>query len=114
MARIMAEQIFKEPLTDEQSAAMAKRLDSCLEVRNGAWRRSSVAVDRLRMVCEFEAPDAESVRQAFRASETSYERIWTADVYAVEDYPDQMKKLQELLGEKEPARTAASGDTPAR
>jgi uncharacterized protein DUF4242 len=104
MARVMTELVFKEPLTDERSAAIAKKLDSCLEVRNGAWRRSSVSIDRLRMVCEFEAPDAESVRQAYRASETPYERVWTADVYAVEDYPEHMEKLRALLGEKTPGR----------
>src|ERR1700730_178560 len=100
MARVMADQVFKEPLTDEQSAALAKRLDDCLEVRDGMWRRSSVSIDKLRMVCEFEAPDAESVRQAYRMSETPYERVWTADVYAVEDYPELIKKLQALLGKK--------------
>jgi ubiquinone/menaquinone biosynthesis C-methylase UbiE len=109
MARVMAEQLFKTPLTDEQSAALAKRLDDCLEVRNGMWRRSSVSIDKLRMVCEFEAPDAESVRQAFRSSETPYERVWTADVYAVEDYPELMKRLRQLLGDKTTAPGAAPG-----
>jgi ubiquinone/menaquinone biosynthesis C-methylase UbiE len=100
VARVMAEQIFKEPLTDEQSRAMAEKLDPCLEVRNGTWRRSSVSIDRIRVVCEFEAPDAESVRQAYRTSGVPYERVWTANVYAVEDYPELLKKLQALLGEK--------------
>lgn len=97
MARVMAEQVFSEPLTDDRYAAFAKKLDPCLEVRNGAWRRSSLSMDRLRMVCEFESPDAEAVREAFRSSGLSYERVWTAEVYAVEDYPDQLKKLAILL-----------------
>jgi uncharacterized protein DUF4242 len=99
MARVIVEQVFEEPLTDERYAAYAQRLDPCMEVRNGAWRRSSVSVDKLRSVCEFEAPDAESVRQAYRASGVPFERVWTAEVYAVEDYPEQMKKLRALLGE---------------
>jgi molybdenum-dependent DNA-binding transcriptional regulator ModE len=49
------------------------------------------------MVCEFEAPDAESVREACRAAGIPYERVWTADVYAVEDYPEMMKKLEVVL-----------------
>jgi ubiquinone/menaquinone biosynthesis C-methylase UbiE len=107
MARVMSEQVFGEPVTDEQMAAIAKRLDPCLEVRDGMWRRSSVSVDRLRMVCEFEAPDSESVRQAFRMSDTAYERVWTANVYAVEDYPELLTKLGALLGEKTAAPRVA-------
>jgi uncharacterized protein DUF4242 len=97
MARVMAEQAFKEPFTDERYAAFSKKLDPCLEVRNGMWRRSSLSIDRLRMICEFEAPDAEAVRDAFRSANVAYERVWTADVYAIEDYPDLLKKLQVLL-----------------
>src|ERR1700727_904634 len=97
MARVMVEQVFTEPFTDERYAASGKALDPCLEVRNGMWRRSSLSKDKLRLVCEFEAPDAESVREAFRMSGTPFERIWTADVFAVEDYPEMMKKLTTLL-----------------
>jgi hypothetical protein len=88
MARVIVEQIFHEPFTDERYASFAKRLDPCLEVRRGAWRRSALAIDRLRMVCEFEAPDAEAVREAFRASSIAYERVWAAEVFAVEDCPE--------------------------
>src|SRR5580704_17247061 len=97
MARVMVEQVFAEPFTDERYAAFAKELDPCMEVRGGMWRRSSLSKDRLRMVCEFEAPDAESVREAFRASGTPFERIWNAEVCAVVDYPEMMKKLHSLL-----------------
>jgi hypothetical protein len=96
MARVLVEHVFSEPLTDERFTSSSKKLDPCLEVRNGAWRRSSLSKDRLRMVCEFEAPDAESVREALRASGFPFERVWTADVYAVEDFPDAMQKLEAL------------------
>jgi hypothetical protein len=97
MARVMVEQVFTEPLTDERYKAFAARVDPCLDVRNGAWRRSSLSKDRLRLICEFEAPDAESVREALRNADVRFERIWAADVYAVEDYPDMAKKLETLL-----------------
>ena len=42
MARIIVEQVFTEPFTDEAYAAFAKRVDPCLEIRRGAWRRSSL------------------------------------------------------------------------
>jgi uncharacterized protein DUF4242 len=97
MARIVAEQLFQEPLTDERYAEFSKKLDPCLQVRNGMWRRSALSTDRHRLLCEFEAPDAEAVRDAFRNSGIAYERIWAANVYAVEDYPELMAKLQALL-----------------
>jgi hypothetical protein len=93
----MVEQVFSEPFTDERYAAFAKKIDPCIEVRRGMWRRSSVSVDKLRMICEFEAPDAESVREAFRTANIAFERVWTANVYAVEDYPEMMAKLTKLL-----------------
>jgi hypothetical protein len=100
----MVEQVFPEPFTDEQYAAFAKKVDPCLEVRNGMWRRSSLSVDRMRMVCEFEAPDAESVREALRVAGIAYERVWSANVYAVEDYPEMLGKLNALI-----AKNAKSG-----
>jgi len=100
MARVMVEQVFAEPFTDERYAAFAKKVDPCVEVRHGLWRRSSLAVDKLRMVCEFEAPDAESVRDAYRVAGVPYERVWSANVYAIEDYPEKMKQLEDLLAKR--------------
>src|SRR5262249_16653167 len=97
MARVMVEQVFSEPFTDERYAAFATKIDPCIEVRRGMWRRSSVSVGKLRMICEFEAPDAESVREAFRTAGIDFERVWTANVYAIEDYPEMMTKLAKLL-----------------
>jgi hypothetical protein len=97
MARIIVEQVFTEPFTDKRYAESTTALDPCLEVRNGAWRRSSFSKDKLRLTCEFEAPDAESVREAFRNAGVPFERVWGADVFAVEDYPDRQSKLQALL-----------------
>jgi hypothetical protein len=97
MARVIVEQVFSEPCTDERCAALARAVDACIEMRNGIWRRSSLSKDRLRMICEFEAPDAQSVREAFRSSGVAFERVWAADVYAIEDYPEMMPKLNALL-----------------
>jgi SAM-dependent methyltransferase len=109
MARVMAEQVFTEPLNDERAAEHAKKLDPCLELRRGTWRRTSLAIDRLRMVCEFEAPDAEAVREAFRNAGIRFERVWTADVYAVEDYPDFLAKLRTRGGDAAATAPAAAG-----
>src|SRR5450432_2574051 len=116
MARVLAEQVFQEPLTDDRYRAFSKALDPCLEIRNGHWRRSSLALDKLRMICEFEAPDAEAVREAFTASGLAFERIWTANVYAIEDYPEMLAKLnaavagQGTAAAKSPRRVWSSFD----
>ena len=96
MASIIVEYTFAHPMSDEELGRTAKKLDSCLELRNGAWVRSSLSEDRKRMICEFEAPDAESVREALRASGQEFERAWPAQVFAVEQYPEQLKQLEKV------------------
>jgi hypothetical protein len=97
MARVIVEYTFDPPLSPETEAAYARRLDPCLEVRNGAWRRTAMSKDRRRMQCEFEAPDAESVREALRLAAIPFIDVWTAEVYAVEDFPDHKAKLDAVL-----------------
>jgi hypothetical protein len=60
------------------------------------------------MICEFEAPDAESVREACRAASIPFERVWAANVFDVEDYPEMKEKLTALLekSEKKPPPAA--------
>jgi hypothetical protein len=100
MARVIVEHRFDPPMTEEQEAAWGRRLDTCLEVRNGAWRRSAISKDRRRMTCEFEAPDAESVREALRSAAMPFVDVWACEVHAVEDYPEQKRKLDALLARK--------------
>jgi hypothetical protein len=96
MARIMLEQTFESPIADEELARFSKRLDACLQVRDGAWARSYLALDRKRMFCEFEAPDAESVRDALRTAGVPYDRVWSAQVFDAADYPELDAKLRAL------------------
>lgn len=96
MARIVMEQTFETPMSDEELAAFAARLDPCLDLRDGAWARSYLAADRRRMVCEFEAPDAESVREALRSATVPFDRVWAATVFDAADYPAPREKLAKL------------------
>jgi len=43
--------------------------------------RSYFSKDRKRMICEYEAPDAEAVRRLQRTASMPFERIWTATVF---------------------------------
>jgi hypothetical protein len=96
MASIIVEYSFEEAMSDETLSQMAKRLDDCLELRSGAWVRSSLSADRKRMICEFEAPDADSVRDALRSARQTFDRVWPAQVFSVESYPEHLAKVREL------------------
>ncbi len=98
MARVVVEQVFDPPMSDEDYSAFAKRLDPCLEARSAVWRRSYLATDKRRLTCEFDAPDADAVRTAMRSAGLEFERVWAAQVFAVEDYPELMAKLAEKIG----------------
>lgn len=96
MARVITEQSFETALSDEELSRMSQRLDACLEIRSGAWVRSYLSADRKRMICDFEAPDAESVRQAMRSANIEFDRVFSAQVFAAEDYPQHQARLDVL------------------
>jgi hypothetical protein len=74
----MMEQFYDPPMSDEEYSRRAAHLDPCLDQRDALWVRSYVSADKKRVICEFEAPDAESVREAFRSAGVPFERIWAA------------------------------------
>jgi hypothetical protein len=81
MAHLVIEQVFDPPLTDEEHDRAAQRLDPCLEAHGARWMRSYLSTDRRRMVCEFEAPDAEAVLASYRSANVKFERVWPAELY---------------------------------
>jgi hypothetical protein len=66
---------------EAEAEPMARRLDRCLELRGARWMRSYLTPDHRGALCEFEAPDAESVREAFRSAGLPFDRAWVASVY---------------------------------
>ena len=81
MPRIIVERSFAEPVTEEAVGAMMARQGPCFSIYNVKWIRSNLATDRKRSVCEYDAADAESVRSVQRASDSPFDRVWTADVF---------------------------------
>ena len=59
----------------------ARRLDPCLAAHDVRWLRSYLSLDRRRMICEFEAADAEAVRSSFRSAGVAFMRVWAAEQY---------------------------------
>jgi len=78
---VLVEQIFDPPLTDEEHNRLSARIDTCAQARNARWMRSYLSADRRRMVCEFEAPDAQSIRDSYRSADAAFERVWGAELY---------------------------------
>jgi hypothetical protein len=79
MPLIIVESTFDPPITDEQFDALADQVTPCLDERQATWVTSYMALDRRRRVCVFEAKDAEAVRQAYRMSGVTFERVWAAE-----------------------------------
>jgi len=78
---VVIEQVFDSPLTDEEHGRIGQRIDACAGMRNARWMRSYLSADRRRMFCEFEAPDVESVRDAYRNAGVAFVRAWGAELY---------------------------------
>jgi hypothetical protein len=79
---MIVEMSFDPPLTDEEHDRTANRLDPCLEAHGAMWMRSYLSNDRRRMICHFEAADAEAVRESYRSAGMKFDRVWTASMYS--------------------------------
>lgn len=76
MQRFIVERSFSPPMTDQALAEVNARMAPCLEMHGVRWIRTHLSEDRQRMVCEYEAPDAGSVRKVQHEAQASFDRIW--------------------------------------
>lgn len=84
MASIVLERRFDPAMTHAELERMFERVGPCIEQRDARWIRSYLSASGQRMICLFEAPDAESVRQAFRMAGLPFESAWRGEVLAPE------------------------------
>lgn len=80
MARIIVERSFQSPITDRWIDDTGKRVGDCLDLYGVQYIRSFMSPDRRRLICEYEAGDAESVRSVQHSADVSYDRVWVAEV----------------------------------
>lgn len=80
MIRIVVERNFTTPQSDADMKLVADRERPCLAIYKVTWRRSLVAADRKRMVCEYDAADAETVRKVQREAAADFDRVWVGEV----------------------------------
>ena len=80
MIRIVVERSFDTPQTDEDMRQVADQERPCLAANQATWKRSVISADRKRMVCEYEAADAETMRRIQREAGAQFDRVWVGDV----------------------------------
>lgn len=78
MSLVIVETTTERPITAEILGDT--RVLACLEARNAKWRYSLLSADRQRMICTFDSPDAESVRESYRKVGVAFDRMWTASM----------------------------------
>jgi hypothetical protein len=85
LEHLIVEHTYAEPMSDDELGRLSRRLDDCLAQHGARWLRSYLSADHRRMVCEFEAPDAEAVRVSYRSAGIAFEKAWTAEVFTRDD-----------------------------
>lgn len=84
MSLVIVETAVEQPLSDEYLHDADQRIIPCLHARNIMWRYSLLSIDRCRMICMFDAPDAESVRDSYRRAGLFSRPTWTGDLIKLE------------------------------
>ncbi|HSD25802.1 MAG TPA: nickel-binding protein [Vicinamibacteria bacterium] len=89
MSIVLVERSFPRPVNFDDIQALEKRGAGCLETHRVRFLRSYFSRDRRRMVCLYEAPDAESVRLSQRNVGVPFDQVWaTRSVRHSSDEPD--------------------------
>lgn len=78
MALILVEREFEEPVTFEEVQALEAASGDCFALRSIDFLHSYFSADRKKMICVYEAADAESVREANRLAGLPFSRVWAA------------------------------------
>jgi hypothetical protein len=81
MGLVVVERSFEHPPSDADLDVVAERMKQCKEIRSITWKRSVLSRDRRRMICEFEAPDAETVRRVQLEAGAPFDRVWSAEAH---------------------------------
>jgi hypothetical protein len=74
---VLVERSFVSPVRLEDVQALEDAAAWCLEAHNVTFARTLFSLDRRRMLCFYEAPDADSVRAAQRKAEMPLDAVWT-------------------------------------
>jgi len=85
-ANVVVERIFDEPVTVESLQAIEDAGAWCMELHQVTFLRTFFSTDCKRMLCLYQAPDAESVRLAQRQAKMPVERVWSCREFSLADF----------------------------
>jgi hypothetical protein len=80
MTLVLVERSFESPCDYAELQAQEGAAAFCLNAHRVKALHSFFALDRKRMVCLYEAPDVEAVRNTQRLAELPVEHVWPATV----------------------------------
>ena len=73
---------FEAPQSLEDISVIADESESCLNLWRVQWQQSYLSLDGTKMICHFQAPDAESVRAGLRQAGSKQSLIaWPGTVH---------------------------------
>jgi len=81
MPYLVVEYHFDPPLTDQALRSAFDALKPCLEMRGIRRLRSWLADDRRSMICEYQAADAQTVREAYHSANVGFAKVWPAQLF---------------------------------
>lgn len=85
MELVVVERVFDPPLEPEQvRQAIRAAPPACYRLYGVRHLRTLLSRDGRRMICEYEAPDAEAVRVANEKVGYPFQRVWTAGLVEAE------------------------------
>jgi uncharacterized protein DUF4242 len=82
---VMVERSLPAPDTFERLHGFALAKSWCFEQRRVRWAGSLLSSDGRRMLCFYQAPDAESVRAAQREAEMPTQAVWAYERISPDD-----------------------------
>lgn len=80
MPIIIVERSFETAPSDADLKAVGDKLAGCLDIYGVTHKQSVLSNDRRRMICQYEAADAESVRKAQREASAPFDRVWSGNL----------------------------------
>jgi hypothetical protein len=78
MPHYIVEHEYQEPLSEERHNEESARAKPCLKQYGVTWYGSWLAMDRMKMFCDFEAASSEQIRDALRSADVPFARVWQA------------------------------------
>jgi hypothetical protein len=80
MATVMVTRRFDEAVALDDIQAIEDAGIACLEMRDVTFVKTLFSTDRKRMMCLYQAPDAEAVREAQREAGLPVDQVWACQV----------------------------------